>query len=77
MLGFGKKHEDVPTPHVENETPALADPEPSALEMTSSAHCRACHNGYGDGCCAYHQEQWNRLFEREEHLSKHHRERRS
>ena len=73
MFGIGKKQEDVPTPLVEEETPALADPEPSALEMTSSAQCRACTNGYGDGCCAYHQEKWDRILEREEHLSRHRR----
>ena len=67
------RRESVPIPEPENETPALADPEPTALEMTSSAQCRACNNGYGDGCCAYHQEKWNRILEREEHLSQHRR----
>lgn len=63
----------VPTPAPENETPALADPEPSALEMRSPAYCRICTGGYGDGCCAYHQEKWNRILARLEHVDQHRR----
>lgn len=68
MSWLFSKRESVPTPAPENETPALADPDPSFYEMRSSAHCRACNGGYGDGCCAYHQEKWDRIAERQEHL---------
>ena len=70
MVSGRQKSEIVPRPEPEEKaTPALADPDPSALAMTSSAQCRACTNGYGDGCCAYHQSKWGRLLERQEHLS--------
>jgi hypothetical protein len=72
MFGLFKRYEDVPTPEpVEREMPDVANPEPSALELTSSAHCRACTNGLGDGCCAYHHEKWSRTIERLDHIIEH------
>ena len=62
----------VPAPP-EKEMPAVANPEPSALEMTSPVHCRACTGGYGDGCCAYHQDKWDRRLERLEQVHRHRR----
>ena len=71
MVSGRQKSEAVPRPEPEEKaTPALANPDPSALAMTSSAQCRACTNGYGDGCCAYHQSKWQRLLARQEHLNR-------